>query len=148
MQSIETVVHLSRANVKSWSDYQQFEIEATRRVGHCALEAGVKRLVYAGTIDSYYCGAGAGIITEQTPLDKQIGKRNLYARAKAASEEILTRMHHEQGLPLVIVRPGIVIGRGGSPFHWGVGRWWNDTVCEIWGDGNSKLPLVLVEDVA
>jgi len=148
MEGIETVVHLSRANVKSWADYQQFEIEATRRVGQCALEAGVKRLVYSGTIDSYYCGAGAGIITEQTPLDKQIEKRNLYARAKAASEEILTRMHQEQGLPLVIVRPGIVIGRGGSPFHWGVGMWWNDAVCQIWGDGTNKLALVLVEDVA
>ena len=57
-------------------------------------------------------------------------------------------MHRERGLPLVIVRPGIVIGRGGSPFHWGVGMWWHDAVCQIWGQGNNKLPLVLVEDVA
>jgi len=46
------------------------------------------------------------------------------------------------------VRPGIVIGRGGSPFHWGVGMWWNDSVCQIWGEGRNKLPFVLVEDVA
>jgi nucleoside-diphosphate-sugar epimerase len=72
----------------------------------------------------------------------------LYARAKARSEEILMRMHRERGLPLVIVRPGVVIGRGGSPFHWGVGMWWNDSVCQIWGEGKNKLPLVLVEDVA
>jgi len=57
-------------------------------------------------------------------------------------------MHREHGLPLVIVRPGIVIGRGGSPFHWGVGMWWNDAVCQIWGAGTNKLALVLVEDVA
>jgi nucleoside-diphosphate-sugar epimerase len=57
-------------------------------------------------------------------------------------------MHRERGLPLVIVRPGIVIGRGGSPFHWGVGMWWNDAVCEIWGEGKNSLALVLVEDVA
>jgi nucleoside-diphosphate-sugar epimerase len=56
-------------------------------------------------------------------------------------------MHRERGLPLVIVRPGIVIGRGGSPFHWGVGMWWNDAVCQIWGDGKNKLALVLVGDV-
>jgi predicted dehydrogenase/nucleoside-diphosphate-sugar epimerase len=148
MQGIETVFHLARANVKSWADYQEFEIEATRRVAECALEVGVKRFIYTGTIDSYYAGASAGTITEQTPLDAKIERRNLYARAKTASEEILIRMHREQGLPLVIVRPGIVIGRGGSPFHWGVGMWWNDAVCQIWGEGKNKLALVLVEDVA
>jgi predicted dehydrogenase/nucleoside-diphosphate-sugar epimerase len=148
MSGVETVFHLARANVKSWADYQALEIEATRRVGECALASGVKRLVYTGTIDSYYAGAGAGTITEQTPLDPQIQRRNLYARAKAASEAILLRMHREHGLPLVIVRPGIVIGRGGSPFHWGVGMWWNDAVCQMWGDGKNKLALVLVEDVA
>ncbi|MGO9340753.1 MAG: NAD-dependent epimerase/dehydratase family protein [Terracidiphilus sp.] len=148
MEGMETVFHLARANVKSWADYQELEIEATRRVGECALASGVKRLVYTGTIDSYYCGAGAGTITEETPLDPQIERRNLYARAKAASEAILMRMHRERGLPVVIVRPGIVIGRGGSPFHWGVGMWWSDAVCQIWGDGTNKLALVLVEDVA
>jgi predicted dehydrogenase/nucleoside-diphosphate-sugar epimerase len=148
MEGVETVFHLARANVKTWPDYRQFEIEATRSVGECAIASGIKRLIYTGTIDSYYAGAGAGTITEATPLDAQIEKRNLYARAKAASEELLLRMHREHGLPLVIVRPGIVIGRGGSPFHWGVGMWWNDAVCQIWGAGTNKLALVLVEDVA
>jgi nucleoside-diphosphate-sugar epimerase len=148
MQGVDCVFHLARPNVKTWKDYQEYEIEATRQVAECALEARVKRLIYTGTIDSYYAGGGAGTITEETPLDPQIGRRNLYARAKAASEEVLTRMYREQGLPVVIVRPGIVIGRGGSPFHWGVGMWWHDAVCRIWGDGKNKLPLVLVQDVA
>ena len=148
MAGVDTVFHLARANVKSWADYQEQEIEATRRVAECALASGVKRFIYTGTIDSYYCGPSAGTITEQTPLDPHIESRNLYARAKAVSEEILSRMHREQGLPLIIVRPGIVIGRGGSPFHWGVGMWWSDSVCQIWGEGNNKLALVLVEDVA
>jgi predicted dehydrogenase/nucleoside-diphosphate-sugar epimerase len=148
MEGMDCVFDLARANVKSWADYQEFEIGATRRVAECALEAGVKRLIYTGTIDSYYAGRKAGTITEQTPLDPRIGQRNLYARAKAASEELLLGMHREQGLPVVILRPGIVIGRGGSPFHWGVGMWWNEAVCQTWGNGNHKLPLVLVEDVA
>jgi nucleoside-diphosphate-sugar epimerase len=136
MEGADCVFHLARPNVKSWADYQELEIEATRQVGECALEAGVKRLIYTGRI------------TEETPLDPRIKRRNLYARAKAASEEILMRMRRERGLPVVIVRPGIVIGRGGSPFHWGVGMWWHDAVCPIWGAGKNKLPLVLVEDVA
>ncbi len=144
---VRSVVHLARANVKTWADYQQHEIAMTRTVAERALAAGVGRFVYTGTIDSYYAGA-AGTITEQTPLDPHIGRRNLYARAKAASEELLLGMWREQKLPLVIVRPGIVIGRGSSPFHWGVGMWQHGTLCQVWGDGRNKLPLVLVEDVA
>src|SRR6185437_14930622 len=51
-------------------------------------------------------------------------------------------------LPIVIFRPGIVIGRGGNPLHWGVGQWISESVCEVWGDGQNKLPFVLVTDVA
>jgi nucleoside-diphosphate-sugar epimerase len=148
MEGVDCVFHLARANVKSWAGYQEYEIGVTRQVAECALESGVKRLVYTGTIASYYQGARAGTITEDTPLDPRIARGNLYARAKTESERILTQMHREQGLPLVILRPGVVIGRGGSPFHWGVGMWWHDAVCQTWGNGQNKLPLVLVEDVA
>jgi predicted dehydrogenase/nucleoside-diphosphate-sugar epimerase len=148
MQGVEAVVHLARPTVKTWAEYQRYEIDAVRIVAECALEAGVQRFVYTGTIDSYYAGHRAGVITEQTPLDPQIAHRNLYARAKAASEELLLSLHRERGLPLVIVRPAVVIGRGGSPFHWGIGMWWSNAVCQIWGEGRNPLPLVLVEDVA
>ncbi len=148
LAGIETVFHLARANVKSWADYQRLEIAATERVAEVALEANIKRFIYTGTIDSYYAGARAGVITEATPLDPGIERRNLYARAKAASEVLLMRMHKERGLPLVIVRPGVVIGRGGSPYHWGVGMWRHDGVCEVWGEGSNPLALTLVQDVA
>lgn len=148
MDGVDCVVHLARATAKTWAEYERDEIEVTRQIAETALAAGVKRLVYTGTIDSYYAGAGAGTITEDTPLDPRIESRNLYARAKAASEKLLMGMHRERGLPVVICRPGIVIGPGGSPFHWGVGRWWHGSVCQLWGAGRNKLPLVLVEDVA
>ncbi|HTN51187.1 MAG TPA: NAD-dependent epimerase/dehydratase family protein, partial [Anaeromyxobacter sp.] len=148
MDGIACVYHLARASVKTWADYQRHEIEATARVAEAALAAGVGRFVYTGTIDSYYAGRRAGVITEATPLDPAIARRNLYARAKAASEALLARLHRERGLPLVIFRPGIVIGRGASPLHWGVGMWWPGAICQTWGEGRNKLPLVLVEDVA
>ena len=58
------------------------------------------------------------------------------------------RLHRERGLPLVICRPGIVIGEGCPPAHWGVGMFHSDTRVQFWGDGSNKLPLVLVDDVA
>ena len=148
MNGIEFVYHLARANAKTWEHYLQFDVEPTRLIAKACLSSKVKRLIYTGTINSYYAGAKAGTITERTPLDPNIDRRNYYARAKAAAEAILMEMHRSEGLPAVIYRPGIVIGRGGTPFHWGVGMWPSTGVCQVWGNGNCKLPLVLVADVA
>ena len=148
LSGVRVVYHLARPHVTAWEDYVEHEIEATRRVGEACLAASVKRLIYTGTIDSYYAGVKAGIITEATPLDPHIRWRNYYARAKALSEQALMSLHRERGLAVVIFRPGIVVGRGSSPLHWGVGMWSWNAVCQVWGKGCNPLPLVLVEDVA
>jgi predicted dehydrogenase/nucleoside-diphosphate-sugar epimerase len=148
LEGVEYVFHLATSACKSWTDYVEQEIEPARDLAQACLDRGVKRLIYTGTIDSYYAGGRAGRITEETPLDRKIKRRNNYARAKAAVEELLLDMHRTKGLPLVIVRPGVVIGEGGNPFHWGVGKWSSEGLVEMWGDGDNKLPLVLVDDVA
>ncbi len=147
LQGIEFVYHLAHSAAKTWDDYVANEVDAARLVAEACLAAGVKRLIYTGTIASYYTGAKAATITEETPLDPAISRRSHYPRAKAASEALLMDMHDKQALPVVILRPGIVIGRGGEPFHWGVGRF-SEGVCEVWGEGEHPLPFVLVADVA
>ena len=148
INGIHVVYHLARANVKTWKEFTEQDIEVTRHVAEACLSSRVHRLIYTGTIDSYYAGSHAGTITEETPLDPQIARRNLYARAKAVSEEFLQSMYREHALPVTIFRPGIVIGRGGNPFHWGIGMWSWNAVCQVWGKGRNPLPLVLVDDVA
>jgi nucleoside-diphosphate-sugar epimerase len=147
LKGIEFVYDLATSEAKTWDASLRDVVEPTRLLGEACRVANVRRIIYTGTIDSYYAGAKAGIITEQSPLDPNIRRRNLYARAKAASEAVLMEMHRKRNLPVVIARPGIVIGRGGNAFHWGVGKF-SEGVCEVWGQGTNKLPLVLVEDVA
>jgi nucleoside-diphosphate-sugar epimerase/predicted dehydrogenase len=147
-KGMKCVYHLARAQAKTWEEFYRDDVQVTRRVAEACLRQGVGRLIYTGTIDSYYAGANASTITEKTPLDPQIRRRNNYARAKAFSEELLLQMRRDQGLPVSIFRPGIVVGKGGSPLHWGVGMWSHDSVCQVWGRGDHPLPLVLVEDVA
>jgi predicted dehydrogenase/nucleoside-diphosphate-sugar epimerase len=148
LNGIEHVYHLARPMVKTWDDFQKQEIDVTMEIAKACVNAKVKRLYYTGTIDSLYAGGKAGVIREDTPLDPNIANRNLYARAKAISETQLLAMQRKEGLPVIIVRPGIVIGRGGSPFHWGIGMWHFGSVCQVWGNGENKLPLVLVDDVS
>ena len=83
------VYHLARANVKTWDEFTEQDIEVTRHIAETCRCSRVGRLIYTGTIDSYYAGAKAGTITETTSLDPYIAWRNLYARAKAVSENLL-----------------------------------------------------------
>ncbi len=148
LAGIEYVYHLARPLVKTWEEFTKHEVEATRRIARACLAANVKRLIYTGTIDPYYAGSSGQTITEDTPFDPHIRWRNYYAQSKALSEQLLMSLHGQSGLPVVIMRPGIVIGRAGSPYHWGVGMWSWNAVCQIWGRGRNPLPFVLVEDVA
>ena len=147
ISGVDFVFHLANAPAKTWGEQESKNVAATQLVGELCVVSKVKRLIYTGTIDSYYAGSGAGVITENTPLDPDIARRNYYARAKAAAESILNEMQKTRRLPLIIARPGIVIGSGGNPFHGAVGRFSNHR-CEVWGDGRNKLPFVLVSDVA
>src|SRR5205823_1154972 len=70
-----------------------------------------------------------------------------YAQAKIAAETELLR-HRQQGLDVVIVRPAIVVGGGGSVEHSGVGQWVTDNHCVGWTRGKNPLPFVLAADCA
>lgn len=147
VQHVSGVYHLARAGGGSWKDYYEQDVMGTERVARACLNAEVGRLVYTSSIVGYSL-AGSRPITEQTDFDPAILVQNKYARAKAQAEQILAEMHESKWLPVVIVRPGMVIGRGGDLCHGGVGTWNGLGSCIFWGDGRGKLPLVLVDDVA
>jgi nucleoside-diphosphate-sugar epimerase/predicted dehydrogenase len=142
------VIHLAKALGQKWQDYVDHDVKPTRVLAEKAVQHKVQRFIYTGTIDSYYSAGEGDVITGDTPLDPQIAKRNLYARSKAACEAMLTEMHRKQGLPLVTFRPGIVIGAGSPPAHWGVGMFHSDARVDLWGADDHPLPFVLVDDVA
>lgn len=147
MRGVDTVYHLARAEEATWDGYLQNDVAVTERLAQAALAAGVRRFVYTGTIASYDASDPATTITEDTAFG-DMSRRNLYARSKALCEERLMALHRAHGLPLVIARPGIVVGPGGPLQHWGIGRWHGAGAVRIWGDGRNKLPFVLNEDVA
>lgn len=148
LDGVDVVFHLAKALGKRWDDYVRNDIEPTRQLAEAAMRHGVKRFVYTGTIDSYHSADPSAVIDGSTGVDRHIESRNLYARSKAACEALLTGLHRDRGLPLVIFRPGIVIGEGSPPAHWGVGMFYSDTRVDYWGDGANEIPLVLVDDVA
>jgi predicted dehydrogenase/nucleoside-diphosphate-sugar epimerase len=132
----------------TWEAIRDAMVGGAETIAHACLEAGTERLVHVSSIAALYLGPQAARITGATPPDPHFAMRADYARAKVMSELRLFEMHREQHLPVCILRPGLVVGEGTSPFHSGLGFFNNDQHCIGWNDGRNALPFVLVEDVA
>ena len=117
-------------------------------VARVCLTRGVRRLIHVGSIASLYLGPQPAPVTDATPPDPQSDRRADYARAKAVCDRALLDLHARENLPVCILRPGVVVGDGGSPFHSGLGFYNTEQQCIGWNDGRNPLPFVLVEDVA
>ncbi|WP_290879958.1 NAD-dependent epimerase/dehydratase family protein [Fischerella sp.] len=148
LDGIRYVYHLARGNGKTWSEYLETDVKPTRKVAELCLKHGIERLFYASSIAIYYAGKNTSTITEETKPHDDIIRVAPYARSKVENERSLLELHQKQGLPVVIFRPGVVLGRGGNPYHWGIAAWPYSSVCSLYGDGNNHLPIVLVDDVA
>ena len=117
-------------------------------VADVCLAKGVRRLIHVGSIAALYLGPQDAPVTGMTPPDPQAEKRADYARAKAACDRLLLELYRDKALPVTILRPGVVVGEGASPFHSGLGFYNNSQHCLGWNGGRNPLPFVLVEDVA
>ena len=147
MAGVETVFNLAKSTDKTWAAALENDVGVAIGVAEAALDAGVRRLIYTGTIASYDMSDPAQVITEATGFG-DITARNIYARSKAECEARQLALYRDKGLPLIIARPGIVLGEGGPLQHWGIGRWHGAGAVRLWGDGHNNLPFVLVDDVS
>lgn len=116
-------------------------------VAEACVRHRVRRLIFASTSDALFLGR-SGTIYETDPTDPRPDLRNEYSAGKAAAEKLLLEYMAKHGLGVVIMRPCLVVGRGGPLAHGGIGRWKSPTTLVGWGDGNNKMPFVLVQDVA
>ncbi|MBV0891388.1 NAD-dependent epimerase/dehydratase family protein [Paracoccus sp. Z118] len=147
MDGIDRVFNLARSVDRTWEAALENDVGTALRICRAAKRAGVARLVYTGTIASYDMSDPSRTITEDTSFG-EMSQRNLYARSKAECERQQTEMAQDGGVPLVIARPGIVLGAGGPLQHWGIGRWHGSGAVRLWGNGRNILPFVLVDDVS
>lgn len=147
VEGVSVVFDLSLGGGPRWEDFERDYIRGARNVARACLEHGVSRLVYTSTTAALYLGA-EGTIDEKAGTDPKPEERGFYSRAKIAAEKLLLELHRTRSLPVVILRPAIVVGDGGRLAHPGIGQWLSPTCCMALGEGRSPLPFVLVEDVA
>jgi nucleoside-diphosphate-sugar epimerase len=140
------VYHLAAGFGNTWQDFERGIVEGTRNVAESCLQHGVERLIFTSSIAALYLGA-AGRIDERTGADPRPEGRSHYSRAKGLAERLLGELHANSRLPVVILRPAVVVGEGGMLTHGGLGIWASDLCCIGWGRGRKPLPFVLASDV-
>jgi predicted dehydrogenase/nucleoside-diphosphate-sugar epimerase len=150
LKGAKTVLHLATGGGDSWEKIERSMVQGSVDVAEAALAAGVERFVYVSSIAALYAGAdrGTSVIDDELQTDPQPEGREIYSRGKMEAERRLLELHRRRGLPLVIVRPGVVLGEGTPLQHSGLGLWVRDNHCVGWGLGDHPLPVVDVDDVA
>jgi predicted dehydrogenase/nucleoside-diphosphate-sugar epimerase len=134
--------------VENWADCERNVHASIAALGEACRSAGVRRLVHLSSIAALYLGNPDEVVTGRAPVDPYSQYRANYSRAKGVEEIALLTRHEEWGLPLCILRPAIVVGEGGTPYHTGLGLFMNERHCMGWSKGENPLPFVLAEDVA
>jgi len=146
-EGMTVVYDLSMGAPSRWEDYEREVIGGAVNVARACLRHGVRRLIYTSTISAIDLG-GKGAVDETSPNVGNSPNRGMYARGKALAERALVGLHAAERLPVVIFRPGLVLGPGGKLVHGGLGERASDTCVLGWGPGTYPLPCVLVDDVA
>ncbi|HSG40999.1 MAG TPA: Gfo/Idh/MocA family oxidoreductase, partial [Thermoanaerobaculia bacterium] len=130
-QGAKTVIHLATGGGDSWDKIERSMIQGSVAAAEAALDAGVERFVYVSSIAALYAGpdCGTDVLEDSIETDPRPEGREIYSRGKMEAERRLLALHRERGLPLVIARPGVVLGEGTPLQHSGLGLWVRDNHC-------------------
>lgn len=86
------------------------------------------------------------MITEQTPLESRPDLRDPYSHSKLRQEQLFWEYAQRHGFELVVLRPGVIYGPGGSAFSNRVGLQVGPVFAFL--GGNNRLPLSHVVNCA
>lgn len=149
IRGASVVVNLAHGGASGgWEEIREAMLGGARNVATACQNANISKLVHVSSIAALYLGPQNTPITGSTPPDTKAEERAFYSRAKAMADEFLMQLHSQGKLSVCILRPGLVVGVGTSPFHSGLGFFNNDQHCIGWNEGRNPLPFVLVNDVA
>ncbi len=113
--------------------------------------AGAGRPIKAVLVSSFgvygVAGLPAGaLVDESTPLEDHPERRDVYSHAKLRQERLFREYQAKHGFPLVVLRPGVIYGRGGTRISARVGLELAGVFLHL--GGRNLLPLTYVDSCA
>jgi len=149
MRDVAVVYHCAAitTNQASWTAHYETNIRGTETVFKEALKAGVQRVIHVSSVIVYGLDRPRrnGLIEESAPYAQNPDRWAHYMRSKLEADKLAFRYWREVGLPVTVVRPGILYGpAGGRPIGRGLGQL--GPVRLMIGSGHNLLPYTYVDN--
>lgn len=128
------------------SEFFETNVGGTERVLTACSRAGTGRAVYLSSIAVYGLIRNGERIDESTPYDEAADQRDLYAQSKIAADELAVSFAKKTGLPVSILRPGIVYGQG-NRLPLGLLGFRAGKTNVVFGNRDHRIPLNYAENL-
>ncbi len=150
LNGVDRVHHLAAAKRGSSAEIARATLDTSR----CLLQAIVAsgrpiRVVLVSSFGVYGTAslAPGAEIDEDTPLEDQPGRRDAYSHAKLEQERLFRAWHARHGVPLAVVRPGVIHGPAEAEPSQRVGLRLPRGLF-LFAGGDNALPLTYVDNCA
>lgn len=148
LEGVEVVYHLAAALAGSCSTMFLNTVIPSRTLMEASAVSGVRRFVLVSSLGVY--GTETlhrwGTLDETTPVDPHPEQRDPYSFSKIRQEAVAWELRNKLGLPLVVVRPGVIYGPGRSVLTSRVGLSLGPLLIRM--GGGQSLPYTYVENCA
>lgn len=150
VEGVDVIYHLAAAMGGAPADMFQNSVVASKNLLE-ALKArggGWPKIVLCSSFGVYGVSdlPGKAVVDEETPLEPHPEQRDPYSHTKHRQEQLFWQYQREEGLPLVVLRPGVIYGPGGPAMSGRVGL--NLFGLFLHLGRNNVLPLSYVDNCA
>ena len=148
VEGVQLIFHLAAGLRGAAADLFQDTVVASRNLLEATGRRSPLRIVLVSSFAVYglaRLGRGA-YVNEETALETHPEWRDPYSHAKLRQEQMFWKYHSQNGFELVVLRPGVICGPGGTHFSERVGLKIGEWHL-IFG-GNNQLPLTYVDNCA
>jgi nucleoside-diphosphate-sugar epimerase len=123
VRDVGTVFHLAAGTRGRAADLFLNTVVGSRNLLEGLRGGSVSRVILISSFSVYgTAGLKPGtIIDENTPLEDHPEKRDLYSYSKWRQERLFWEYRERHGVPLVVMRPGVIYGPGGTALSTRVG---------------------------
>jgi len=148
VSGIDIVVHAGAGTSGSAEDSKRATVLGTSNVLEACRKHSVRKLIYISSCNVYEVAGYAEnqVVTETAQLERFPMRRGHYTAAKLEAEALVTDAMTRDGCPTVVLRPGTLFGPGAEIFTRMMGVSFAKWLFVVFGDGESELPLVHVDN--
>jgi nucleoside-diphosphate-sugar epimerase len=148
LDGVSVIYHLAAGTMGAAADLFLSSVVASKNLLEAVVRRGGIKMVLVSSFGVYgVAGLRWGeTLNESTPLEPHPERRDLYSYAKLRQEQLFWGYQERYGLPLVVLRPGVIYGPRGSAISGRVGLSLFGLFVHL--GGRNPLPLSYVENCA